>query len=70
MDFSLTAEQELIANAAKEVCLSEFAKRAKETGENSVFPEKNVKIMAEMGMSGIPFPEEYGGLGSDRKSVV
>ncbi|MDD5773420.1 MAG: acyl-CoA dehydrogenase family protein [bacterium] len=65
MDFNLTPDQELIINAAKEVCLGEFSKRSKETGESSAFPKENVKLMAEMGMAGIPFPEEYGGLGSD-----
>ena len=34
------------------------------------FPEENVAAMAEMGLFGIPFPEEYGGTGMDNLSYV
>ena len=34
------------------------------------FPEDTVKQMAELGMLGIPFPEEYGGTGMDNLSYA
>lgn len=34
------------------------------------FPEENIATMAEMGLFGIPFPEEYGGTGMDNLSYV
>jgi len=34
------------------------------------FPEETVAKMAEMGMLGIPFPEEYGGAGMDNLSYI
>lgn len=34
------------------------------------FPEENIAAMAEMGLFGIPFPEEYGGTGMDNLSYV
>ena len=35
---------------------------AAEIDEAERFPEENVPIMGEMGLLGIPFPEEYGGI--------
>ncbi|RGO26206.1 acyl-CoA dehydrogenase [Dorea sp. OM02-2LB] len=34
------------------------------------FPEENVAAMGEMGLLGIPFPEEYGGAGMDNLSYA
>ena len=34
------------------------------------FPEETIQQMAELGMLGIPFPEEYGGTGMDNLSYV
>ena len=34
------------------------------------FPEETIAQMAELGMLGIPFPEEYGGTGMDNLSYV
>jgi len=38
---------------------------AAEIDKTERFPEENVATMAEMGLLGIPFPEEYGGTGMD-----
>ena len=43
---------------------------AAEIDEAERFPEENVPIMGEMGLLGIPFPEEYGGAGLDELSYA
>jgi butyryl-CoA dehydrogenase len=65
MNFELTEEQQTILDAAREICEEELAPKADEIDKKGEFPWENVKILAEAGMSGIPIPEEYGGLGSD-----
>jgi len=65
MDFELTEEQQTILDAAREICEEELAPKADEIDRKGEFPWENVKILADAGMSGIPIPEEYGGLGSD-----
>lgn len=36
---------------------------AAQIDEESRFPAESIKKMAELGLMGIPFPEEYGGSG-------
>lgn len=43
---------------------------AAEIDKTERFPEENVAAMAEMGLLGIPFPEEYGGAGMDNLSYA
>jgi len=43
---------------------------ARELDEECRFPWENVKEMAEMGLLGVPIPEEYGGMGRDYLSYV
>ena len=43
---------------------------AAELDEQERFPEENIPVMAEMGLLGIPFPEEYGGAGLDELSYA
>jgi butyryl-CoA dehydrogenase len=44
-------------------CIKEVQPIAAELDEQERFPEETVRKLAEMGMMGIPFPEEYGGAG-------
>ena len=43
---------------------------AAELDEQERFPEELIPVMAEMGLLGIPFPEEYGGAGLDEVSYA
>lgn len=43
---------------------------AAEIDQNERFPEETVAEMSEMGLLGIPFPEEYGGAGMDNLSYA
>jgi butyryl-CoA dehydrogenase len=43
---------------------------ARDLDANSEFPWENVKTMGEMGLLGIPVPEEWGGMGLDYRSYI
>ncbi|MDQ1327577.1 MAG: butyryl-CoA dehydrogenase [Candidatus Poribacteria bacterium] len=65
MNFDLTEEQKTIIDAAREICEAEFAPKADEIDKTGIFPKENLEILAKYDLSGIPIPEEYGGLGAD-----
>jgi len=65
MNFDLTEDQKTIVEAAKEICEAEFAPKADEVDKNGKFPRENIELLAKYDLSGIPIPEEYGGLDSD-----
>lgn len=65
MRFDLTEDQQLILQAAREICQKQIAPRAEEIDQAHKFPWDNIKLLAKADMIGIPFPPEYGGLGSD-----
>ena len=43
---------------------------ARELDETAEFPWENVKLMAEMGLFGVPVPKDLGGLGLDYLSYI
>ncbi len=53
--------REMVAEFSDEV----LAPRARELDESGEFPWDNFKAMAELGLTGIHIPEEYGGMGMD-----
>lgn len=65
MDFKLSPEHELFRNTVHEFANKEIAPRAIEVDEKSEFPWDNIKKMADLGLLGVPYPEEYGGAGGD-----
>lgn len=64
-DFSFTEDQQDIIDVVKDFTDSKVRPIAAELDEEEKFPEENVKAMAEMGLMGLPFPEEFGGAGMD-----
>jgi alkylation response protein AidB-like acyl-CoA dehydrogenase len=70
MDFSLSAEQRQIRDTVAEFVDEEVVPRAAEIDETDEFPADLVSEMAELGLMGMPFPEEYGGAGLDYHSYV
>jgi len=70
MDFSLSAEQKQIRDMVAEFTDEEIKPRADEIDENDEFPQDLVDEMAELGLMGMPFPEEYGGAGLDYHSYA
>ena len=70
MDFDLTEEQKAIQGLCREFARDEVAPRAEEMDRNEEFPYDLVRKMAELGLMGLPFPEEYGGSGADTVSYA
>ncbi|MGW4842642.1 acyl-CoA dehydrogenase family protein [Nocardia brasiliensis] len=54
-----------LALTVRDFAQSVVAPVAAEHDANHTFPYKVVEGMAEMGLFGLPFPEEYGGMGGD-----
>src|SRR6266536_1993741 len=65
MDFDLSLEQEDFRKAIREFAEEVIAPRAEEMDRREELPLDIVQQMGEMGLFGLPFPEEYGGQGSD-----
>src|SRR5207248_1295515 len=65
MDFDLSPEQQDFRKAVREFAEEVVAPRAEEMDERAELPLGIVKQMGEMGLFGLPFPEEYGGQGAD-----
>jgi alkylation response protein AidB-like acyl-CoA dehydrogenase len=70
MDFSFTKEQLMIKEMVRDFAEKEIAPIAEEVDRTGDFPIKNFKKMGELGLLGIPFPEEYGGSGGDTMSYI
>jgi len=61
MDFRFTEQQELLRRAVREFAETEIRPFVREWDEAQAFPRSLVAKMAELGLMGIQFPEEYGG---------
>ncbi|WP_026695968.1 acyl-CoA dehydrogenase [Peribacillus kribbensis] len=65
MQFKLTEEHEMIRKMVRDFARNEVAPTAAERDEEERFDREIFDKMAELGLTGIPWPEEYGGIGSD-----
>jgi alkylation response protein AidB-like acyl-CoA dehydrogenase len=66
MNFELTEEQNLIKSMVREFAEAEVAPTAKERDEEEKFDRQLMfDKLGELGLTGIVFPEEYGGAGAD-----
>jgi alkylation response protein AidB-like acyl-CoA dehydrogenase len=70
MDFELSQEQQMIRQAVREFAEKEIAPNARHVDETGEFPTATFRKMGELGLMGIPFPEEYGGAGADSLSAA
>jgi alkylation response protein AidB-like acyl-CoA dehydrogenase len=70
VDFELTEEQRLIRDTVRDFAQNEIAPIAHHTDETGEFPWPTFKKLAELGLMGLPFPEEYGGAGGDTVSYA
>jgi len=70
MDFDLSTEQQDVANLCREFAEGEIAPHAREWDAKAEFPLATVRKMGELGLLGLPFPEKYGGAGSDTVSYA
>lgn len=70
MNFDLTSEQAMIKRTIREFAEEEVAPGAIERDKTKQFPTEIFKKLGELGMLGLPFPEEYGGAGADTVSFA
>jgi acyl-CoA dehydrogenase len=65
MDFQLTDEQEMLRKMVRDFAKKEVEPTAAERDEEERFDREIFDKMGELGLTGIPWPEEYGGIGAD-----
>ena len=70
INFDLSDEHELIRSTVREFARDRVAPVAEELDREHRFPYDLVAEMAELGLMGIPFPEEWGGAGGDTLSYA
>ncbi|TES57954.1 acyl-CoA dehydrogenase [Halalkalibacterium halodurans] len=70
MNFELTKEQQMVRDMVRDFAENEIAPNAIHYDKTAQFPEDVFKKMGELGLLGIPFPEEYGGSGGDTISYA
>ena len=63
MEFELTAEQKQVKLSVREFAEAEIAPHVMEWDEAQHFPIELQPKLAELGLTGVLFPEEYGGAG-------
>ncbi|WP_066635503.1 acyl-CoA dehydrogenase [Desulfolucanica intricata] len=68
--FQFTEEQLMIRDTVRKLAQNEIAPRAAEIDRTHEFPWENIKKMSELGLMGLPIPEEYGGAGMDFVSYI
>ena len=70
IDLTLSTEQELIKETAKDFAEKHLLPGVISRDENSEFPREQIKKMGELGFMGMMVPEEWGGSGFDTLSYV
>ena len=70
MNYELSDEQELVRQTVRDFAVSRVAPVAEELDREERFPYELVGELAELGLMGMPIPEEYGGAGADTLSYA
>ncbi|MER6755420.1 acyl-CoA dehydrogenase family protein [Micromonospora echinofusca] len=65
MDFRLTEEQEALRESVREFAREVVAPVIAKHYEKHTFPYEVIRQMGKMGLFGLPFAEEHGGMGGD-----
>src|SRR3954452_20600075 len=65
MLFDLSDDHRLIQETVRDFARNEVAPVAEELDKEKRFPHEIVRKLGELGLMGIPFPEEYGGGGGE-----
>jgi alkylation response protein AidB-like acyl-CoA dehydrogenase len=65
VDFRLSEEHEALRETVREFANEVVAPVIADYYERHAFPYEIVRQMGKMGLFGLPFPEEYGGMGGD-----
>ncbi len=70
MDFTLSAEQQLIRETARDFCAAEITPYAAEWDRSETIDRSIVGKLAELGFLAAALPEEHGGMGLDMVSYA
>jgi len=70
MNFKFSPEERDIILMVRDFCQKEVMPISAELDEEERFPEETMRKLAEMGLMGISFPEEYGGAGMSYLSYI
>jgi short/branched chain acyl-CoA dehydrogenase len=70
VNFDLTEEQQLVRRTVREFADERIAPVAEELDREHRFPYDIVAELADLGLMGMPIPEEYGGAGADTVSYA
>jgi alkylation response protein AidB-like acyl-CoA dehydrogenase len=70
VNYELGEEQELVRRTVREFAETRVAPVAEELDREGRFPYELVAELAELGLMGMPFPEDYGGGGADTVSYA
>jgi short-chain 2-methylacyl-CoA dehydrogenase len=70
MDFSLSTEQQMVRDLCRNFAKNEIIPIAEELDKTGSFPYEVWKKMGNLGICGIPFPEDCGGWGLDWLSMI
>jgi len=65
MDFELNEEHRMVRDMVRDLAQKEVVPRAAEVDKTEAFPAENIQKMAELGLLGLPYPEDFGGGGGD-----
>ncbi|PJN87472.1 acyl-CoA dehydrogenase [Bacillus sp. mrc49] len=69
MDFKFTEEQQMMRKMVSDFAEKEIAPHI-EAMEKGMFPKAILQKMGDLGLMGIPIPEQYGGAGMDFMSYI
>ncbi|QIA26997.1 acyl-CoA dehydrogenase [Thermaerobacter sp. PB12/4term] len=70
MDFELSEQQRLVREMVRDYAARRIAPGAAERDRTGTFPAEQFRELGELGILGLPFPEEVGGSGGDTLSFA
>jgi alkylation response protein AidB-like acyl-CoA dehydrogenase len=70
MATQLIDEEKMMIDVVRDLARERVAPRAAEIDAQGEFPWDMKELLADQGILGMPFPEEYGGLGSSELSIL
>lgn len=70
MEFTYSREQQMVKKMLKEFAETEIAPISEEIDEKAEYPYETVAKLGELGVMGMPFPQEYGGAGTDYLTYI
>ena len=70
MAVQLASEEQMLVEAVRELVREKIAPRAAEVDATGEFPWDNKELLAQQDILAMPFPEEYGGLGSKEVTIL